>query len=212
MAFKTLWFWKPSRLNENWEEVHAFSGNDFPKPSVQVHAQKPTTEEPVWHGSLDEAGHLFINWNDPDVVGIAPPAWFAIHDAPSPYPGGPPIPYMFIHAMNGDDYAPGTIVRGDELIKEGHRITAKGIGNSERFGFVQWGRSDSKIQQVFVEEEWRRKRVTLAMFGVADLVIVAGNYGPMLNGGDVTTDDGEKLRQAWLGSTRLIPRSGAVQQ
>ena len=83
-------------------------------------------------------------------------------------------------------------------------------GHSERVGFLQWFKQDSKIQQIFVEEKWRRKRVTLALFGVADLVIVSGNYGPYLNGGEVTTNDGETLRNAWAGSLRVNPRIGSV--
>jgi hypothetical protein len=53
--------------------------------------------------------------------------------------------------------------------------------------------------------------VTLALFGVADLVIVSGSYGPYLNGGEVTTSDGETLRDAWSGSKRVTPRIGSVE-
>ena len=70
----------------------------------------------------------------------------------------------------------------------------------------------SKIQQIFVEEKWRRQRVTLALFGVADLVIVSGGYGPYLNGGDVTTSDGETLRSAWSGSKRVNKRQGKIEK
>ena len=54
--------------------------------------------------------------------------------------------------------------------------------------------------------------MTLALFGVADLVIVAGDYPRFLHGGEVTTDGGEALRKAWDGSSRLVERVGSVSQ
>ena len=145
-----------------------------------------------------------MNWRDEDIMGIAPPLWYVVKDAPRPHPNGPEIPMIFIYALYGDDFPSGTIVMEEDLIKN------KFVGRSERVGFLQWFKKDSKIQQIFVEEKWRRKRVTLALFGVADLVIVSGNYGPYLNGGEVTTNDGETLRNAWAGSKRVTPRIGSV--
>ena len=204
MAFKQLWFWKPGQLTDRWAEVYAFSTNEFECPSTHSMCGKPTKAEPIWFGSVDEDENLFINWRDKDVMGIAPPMWYVVKDAPRPHPNGPDIPMMFIYALYGDDFPSGTIVMEEDLIKN------KFVSHSERVGFVQWFKQDSKIQQIFVEEKWRRKRVTLALFGVADLVIVSGNYGPYLNGGDVTTGDGEKLREAWDGSKRVVQRIGSV--
>ena len=205
MAFKQLWFWKPKQLTDRWAEVHAFSSEEFERPSIVVSEDKPTKAEVIWFGSVDEDENLFMNWRDKDVIGIAPPLWYVVKDAPRPYPNGPDIPMMFIYALYGYDFPSGTIVMEEDLIKN------KFVGRSERVGFLQWFKHDSKIQQIFVEEKWRRKRVTLALFGVADLVIVSGNYGPYLNGGDVTTSDGETLRDAWSGSKRVTPRIGSVE-
>ena len=205
MAFKQLWFWKPKQLTDRWAEVHAFSSEEFERPSIVVSEDKPTDTEVIWFGSVDDDKNLFINWRDKDVMDIAPPLWYVVKDAPRPHPNGPDIPMMFIYALYGDDFPSGTIVMEEDLIKN------KFVGRSERVGFLQWFKQDSKIQQIFVEEKWRRKRVTLALFGVADLVIVSGNYGPYLNGGDVTTGDGETLRGAWSGSKRVTPRIGSVE-
>ena len=204
MAFKQLWFWKPKQLTDRWAEVHAFSSEEFERPSIVVSESKPTEADVIWFGSVDDDQNLFINWRDKDIIDIAPPLWYVVKDAPRPHPNGPEIPMMFIYALYGDDFPSGTIVMEEDLIKN------KFVGHSERVGFLQWFKQDSKIQQIFVEEKWRRKRVTLALFGVADLVIVAGNYGPYLNGGDVTTNDGETLRSAWAGSKRVIERKGSV--
>lgn len=205
MAFKQLWFWKPKQLTDRWAEVHAFSSEEFERPSIVVSEDRPTDTEVIWFSSVDDDQNLFINWRDTDVMDIAPPLWYVVKDAPRPHPNGPEIPMMFIYALYGDDFPSGTIVMEEDLIKN------KFVGRSERVGFLQWFKKDSKIQQIFVEEKWRRKRVTLALFGVADLVIVSGNYGPYLNGGDVTTSDGETLRDAWSGSKRVTPRIGSVE-
>ena len=205
MAFKQLWFWKPKQLTDRWAEVHAFSSEEFERPSIVVSENKPTDSDVIWFGSVDEYENLFINWRDKDVMGITPPLWYVVKDAQRPHPNGPDIPMMFIYALYGDDFPSGTIVMEEDLIKN------KFVGRSERVGFLQWFKQDSKIQQIFVEEKWRRKRITLALFGVADLVIVSGGYGPYLNGGDVTTGDGETLRDAWSGSKRVTPRIGSVE-
>ena len=204
MAFKQLWFWKPKQLTDRWAEVHAFSTEEFERPSIVVSEDKPTDSDVIWFCSVDEDKNLFINWRDKDVIGITPPLWYVVKDAPRPHPNGPDIPMMFIYALYGDDFPSGTIVMEADLIKN------KFVGRSERVGFLQWFKQDSKIQQIFVEEKWRRQRVTLALFGVADLVIVSGNYGPYLNGGEVTTNDGETLRNAWAGSKRVTERKGSV--
>lgn len=204
MAFKQLWFWKPKQLTDRWAEVHAFSTEEFERPSIVVSEYRPTDAEVIWFGSVDDDQNLFINWRDKDVMGIAPPLWYVVKDALRPHPNGPDIPTVFIHALHGDDFPSGTIVMEADLIKN------KFVSHSERVGFLQWFKQDSKIQQIFVEEKWRRQRVTLALFGVADLVITSGNYGPFLNGGDVTTSDGETLRKAWDGSTRVNQRVGSI--
>jgi|694.fasta_scaffold56899_4 hypothetical protein len=205
MPFKQLWFWESGKLNNRWAEVHAFSTEEFERPSTVVSKDKPTSAESVWYGSLDSENNLFINWKDEDIIGITPPLWYVVKDAPRPHPNGPAIPMMFIYALFGDDFPSGTIVMESDLINK------KFLGRSQRVGFLQWFKQDSKIQQIFVEEKWRRKRITLALFGVADLVIVSGGYGQFLNGGDVTTNDGESLRDAWAGSKRVAPRIGSVE-
>ena len=210
MAFKTLWFWKPGQLSEDWAEVHAFPSNEYPHPSVITTPDKPTETESTWYSSLDNDGNLFINIQDPDIVGITPPLWFVLQEAQTPFPGGPQIPFVFVHAMYGDDFAPGTIVKGKTILEKKIPLTKVGAGNSIRTGYLQWFRESSKIQQITVAEEWRRKRITLALFAVGDLVLLSGDIGPLLNGGDVTTADGEKLREAWSTSNRVLPRNGSV--
>ena len=204
MAFKTLWFWKPRQLTEQWAEVHAFSTEEFERPSIVVSAEKPTDSKPVWWSSVDSDGNLVVHFEDDEDMSKTPPLWFVVRETNHPHPNGPAIPMVFVYALYGDDFPPGTVVLEKNLIKK------EFTGRSERTGFLQWFRGDSRIQQIFVEEKWRRRRITLALFGVADLVIISGNYGPFLHGGEVTTEFGEMLRQAWSGSSRVDKRIGTA--
>ena len=210
MAFPTYWFWRPRQLNEHWAEVHTFYTNEYPHPHTVDTEQRPTSAESVWFSTVDSDDNLFINWGSQSEAITAPPMWFVAHEAPSPFPGGPLVPHTIIHAMHGEDFSSGTIVRGDKITELGIPITAVGAGRSERTGYVSFAKDTSIIQQVTVNEQWRRKRIALMLFSVADLVIVSNRRNTYLNGGHVTTNDGEKLREAWSGSKRVIPRSGSV--
>lgn len=202
MAFKQLWFWKPRQLSDKWAEVHAFSTEEFERPSIIVSEDKPTRAQSVWHSSVDNDGNLVVHFDDDEEMANVPPLWFVVKEADRPHPHGPDIPMIFVYGLYGDDFPPGTVVMERDLIKK------EFTGRSQRVGFVQWFRADSKLQQIYVEPQWRRRRITLALFGVADLVIVSANYGPFLHGGEITTEDGEKLRQAWSGSRRVDERKG----
>ena len=105
--------------------------------------------------------------------------------------------------MTGGAFPNGTVVATGDINKFGFKV-------SDRVGFVKWFRKDSRLQQVSVGENWRRMRISTALISVADMVVKSGKYGPYLNGGDITTADGEELRKAWSESTRVTPRIGSV--
>jgi len=206
MDFKSLWFWKSKQLTDRWAEVHAFSSEEFEHPSIVVSEECPTSEKPVWHSSIDEQGNLIIHFDDVEAMGNVPPLWYVVKETSRPHPNGPAIPCVFVFAFYGPDFPSGTIVKESDLIERGF------ISHSERVGHIIWFRKDSKLQQITVLEKWRRRRISLALFGVADLVIVSGEYGPFIHGGEITTNDGEKLREAWRHSNRVDERAGSVSQ
>lgn len=201
---RTYWFWIPGQLNQDWAEVQTFSTPEYPHPYTAEQQNKPTSAEPEWLSSLNSDGHLSISWNVNSDAFSAPDLWFLLHEAPSPYPGGLPIPHTIVYAMHGSDFSPGSVVFSSSLLNGKQGV------DSENVGFVSFSREGSKIQQVFVYEEWRRKRITVALFNVADLVIVSSRRSSYLNGGEITTQDGESLREFWSGSKRVIDRSGSV--
>lgn len=208
MAFKQLWFWKNKQLTDRWAEVYAFSSEEYKRPSIVVSLDQicPSETEPIWYSTVDKEGNLVINWCDAETMEKVPPLWYVVKETSRPHPYGPNISCIFVFAFYGDDFPSGTIVMEQDLIDRGF------VSHSERVGHIIWFRDDAKLQQITVVEKWRRRRVSLALFGVADLVIISGDYPRFLHGGEVTTEDGEQLRKAWKGSPRVTERIGSVSQ
>ena len=197
MAMKTVWFWKGPPLNSRWSVVATYATDEHPHPFVVEGKVCPTKSDPHSFVMADENEHLVVRLTDEQFDGV-PDLWYILEENPHP------TDMVSIHAMAGGAFPKGTV------------LTVKDVGGiklaaSDRVGFVRWFRSDSRLQQVMVNEIWRRKRISTVLIGVADVVIMSGNYGPHLNGGDITTADGEELRKAWSESTRVTPRIGSVE-
>ena len=196
MAMKTVWFWKGPQLNSMWQVVCAYTTDEHPHPFTAESKACPTKSEPHSFVMANERGHLLVRLIDEQFDGI-PAIWYAQEE------NSTPVPMVTIHAIVSDLFAPGCVVNLKEAVEAG-------LKPPDRAGFIKWFRDDSRIQQVFVSENWRRRRISTVLFSVADLVIISGNYGPYLNGGDITTPDGEELRKAWSQSARVTPRVGSV--
>ncbi len=102
-------------------------------------------------------------------------------------------------AFNTDHYAEGTVVEVDELKSRGFDPSFM----SQRIAAIRWGFGDPHIEQLFVDQNHRRKRISIRIINVADVVNVAGNWGGFIYGGDQVTDLGEQLRGAWSNSARV---------
>lgn len=198
MALKTVWFLKGSKLNDEWLRVSSFSSDKHPKPSLISEDDYQTDEIPFSSTSIDQKGNLVISINDEKFSGLEN-IWFLLDEKKIP------TPMYAIHGVFSKAFPAGTLVRKKDL--DGTSIT-----QDQLVGFVRWFKSDSRLQQVFVSENWRRKNISSLLIYSADIAIIAGEMGPYLNGGDITTSDGEKLRQAWSESLRVTPRMGSVQK
>jgi len=196
MAMKMIWFWKGPPLNQRWSLVRNYESDEHPKPSTVESDSCPTKSEYFSGSSLCEDGHLSVDLNDGQYDG-APATWYALEE------NSTPVSMVAIHAIVSDLFTPGCVVDLKDAVEAG-------LKPSDRAGFIKWFREDSRIQQVFVSPNWRRQRISTVLFGVADIIIISGGYGPYLNGGDVTTPDGEELRKAWSNSPRVTPRIGSV--
>jgi hypothetical protein len=196
MAMKTVWFWKGPSLDQRWSLVRNYSGDEHPKPSTVESDSPPTESKHLSSVSLCDDGHLSVDLNDDQFDG-SPQMWYALEESDNP------VEMVAVHGIVSDLFSPGCVVDLKDAVQAGLRP-------ADRAGFIRWFRKDSRMQQIYTSPEWRRRRVSTVLIAVADIVIVSGGYGPHLNGGDVTTEDGEKLREAWAGSPRVSPRIGSV--
>ena len=80
-----------------------------------------------------------------------------------------------------------------------------GLDVNERACAINWGFGDPHIYQVYVAERYRRRRTSIKLINVADVVNVAGNWGGFIYGGDQVTALGSQLRDSWTNSTRVKP-------
>ena len=197
MAMKTVWFWKGPPLNSKWSVVATYATEEHPHPSTVEGDVCPTKSEAHSSCSIDKNGNLVVTLLD-EQFSLVPELWYVLEETTFP------TDMVALHAMTGGAFPNGTVVATGDINKFGFKV-------SDRVGFVKWFRKDSRLQQVSVGENWRRMRISTALISVADMVVKSGNYGPYLNGGDITTANGEELRKAWSESTRVTPRIGSVE-
>ena len=193
---KTVWFWKGPQLNSKWSVVAAYATDEHPHPSTVEGDVCPTKSEAHSSCSIDKNGNLVVTLLD-EQFSLVPELWYVLEETTFP------TDMVALHAMTGGAFPDGTVVATGDINRFGFKV-------SDRVGFVKWFRKDSRLQQVSVGENWRRMRISTALISVADMVVKSGNYGLYLNGGDITTANGEELRKAWSESTRVTPRIGSV--
>jgi hypothetical protein len=191
--FATLWFWQASRLNSEWFETYSFDTEEYPRPSLTRQKDKPTLAMPWSYSSLDSSGRLVVsvdNGHLPD----APPTWYMLfreYDKPRPT--------QTLLCFDTNHFSDGTVIEYSDFQKMGEDDSFL----KERISAIRWGFGDPMVEQLYVSEKHRRKRVSIKTINVADLVNVAGNWGGFIYGGEQVTELGEKLSQSWTHSSRL---------
>lgn len=194
--FKTVWFWDSGiPLGDTHTHVMAFYDDSRPKPSVVRNEKSPHHSFCHSFNTSDSDGNQVIHLVD-STFANTPNAWY----------GYAQLDEMMctLLSFSNDMYPNGTVVPFREF--------ADKTKPEDSSGFLRWFIKDSRIQQIFVSPDFRRNRLSVKLVAVADILIVADKQwnGIFLNGGDITTADGETLRQAWSESTRVTPRIGSV--
>lgn len=174
------------------------SGEELPKGE-----KEPTT----WGwGSVDKNGHLVAHYYRKEVFGAfedVPKLWFTLIDG-GPYGDGA----LTMFGFADDTYPMGTVVEMPEVL-----TTVDKEHLSTWAGMIVWIKGNPALQQITTAENWRRKRIAVMMMGVCDVVNGCYGFSPgkVLHGGEITTEDGEKLRNIYPGATsRILPRIGSV--
>lgn len=198
--FKTVWFWGENRkATDTHNYVMAFYDDSHQKPCLVTDEKSPNHVYCHSFSSTDKDGRYMVKFVEEATLPIVD-LWYVYIDAKTSIP-----PMRSIMAYADGRFPDGTVVAFDE-------IRELKISPHDSCGFIRWFTEDSRVQQIFVKEEHRRKRISTKLFGVADMMIVGDREwnGRFLNGGDITTSDGESLRGAWSNSKRVTPRIGSV--
>ena len=197
--FSTVWFYDSGKSTDTFKYVASFVDDSQLKPSLVGNIKPPNHSACHSFNSSDPDGRQMFFPVGTDFAGIIP-LWYVFVENTF---GGHEMRSIFGYA--DDSFPVGTIVDFTEA-------ASRGVKFNDSVGFVQWFKHTSELQQIYVSEQYRRQRLSLKLISVADLVIVSDNNwnGLFLNGGEVTTNDGEHLRSAWSASTRVKPRLGSL--
>lgn len=175
------------------------AGEELPKGEFE-----PT----IWgYGAVDADGRLVVSYHREEVFGPlenAPQLWFVLADGRHKTPE-----QMALFGFWDNSYPMGTIVPESEALE---KLGAEHLKTWA--GMISWFVGDPVIQQVITSPEYRRKRISIMMFGVCDVVNACHGLSPglVIHGGAVTTEDGEKLRNIYPQSVRIDPRVGEFKQ
>ena len=201
--FKTVWFWdSETELIDGFNHVMSFYDDRHSKPSVVAGIKQPEHTHYHSFNYLDSESNLAVALVSSDFVNAAP-LWYVMAPRDTGYP-----PMRTVLAFCNDQFPNGTILAYEKAV-------SLGVDPKDSCGFIKWFCWDNAVQQIYVSEEHRRKRISTKLFAIADILIVSDKdwNGKFLNGGHVTTNDGEKLRSKWVasGSTRIVDRIGSVE-
>lgn len=198
---KPVFFRKRGVLANGWDDVVAITADGSGNDPMSVHSSDARPgEEIAYECSVGADGRAVVHLRRGEYAAV-PDLWYVMIVRP----GGNP-PNICLVAFACGSFPKGTVVDVSD------RDALAGIDPKTQVAAIQWGYGDPKIHQVFVHPDHRRKYISVALIGAADIVNMCfGKSGERaIYGGDVTTDGGEHLRRAWSMSPRVIPRQGIV--
>lgn len=191
--FALLYYWRDGRLDENWWRVRSFSDQRHPKSTTITGGTCPTDSAPFSWTELDGDGRLVVGMTH-DHLPDTPALWWVLRDEPHPL-----APTVCLVAFADGAFPDGTVLTVRQAKEAGV------LDGREQAGAVRWGKGDPKLEQVYTAPDYRRRRMSVKMVHVADLVNEAAGWGGYLYGGSELTPDGQRLAEAWSGSLRLRP-------
>lgn len=185
------------------------SGMDAgPKRWYTTDEELPTGDMTEWGwGEVDAEGRLIARYYREEVFGPEEDLtklWFVLLDGRHIQPA-----HLILLGFADATYPWGTVVDGSEAAR-----TLSKEQMASWAGMINWRAGDPMVQQVTTAPKWRRKRISVMMFGVCDVVNACYGFSPgkVIHGGAVTTADGETLRNLYPGgSARIDSRIGSVE-
>jgi len=206
--FPYVYAWNTGRvLDERWADIRFVRSETSTRDGNLTQGETPPEQDVYGWCEMGDDGRLVAHYHREEVFGPyenMTKLWFALFDGEHLNP-----PHLALLA-----YADGRFPTGTVLTEQ--QFADAGVGRDDLSQFVAkltWRKGDPIVQQIYTHPDWRRRRIMIAMFGVADLVNSCGGYSPgkLLYGGEVTTEDGERIREAFDGSSRIVPRIGSFE-
>lgn len=194
-------------LNEKWADIRFVRSEQSSRDGGLTKDEQPPTEDVYGWCENGDNGRLIAHYHREEIFGSFEDTiklWFVLFDGSHLNP-----PHLALLSYADGRFPMGTVLTEDQFADAN-------LGKDDLVSFVAkitWRKGDPIVQQIYTHPDWRRKRIMLAMFGVADLVNSCGGYSPgkLLYGGEVTTEDGERMREAFDGSSRIVPRIGSFE-
>lgn len=198
------------KLSERFFDIRWLSsGTDAHAKRWYTAGEELPSDDPTeWgRGEVDDEGRLVVKYYREEVFGPEDELvkmWFALLDGRHLQPA-----HLILLGFPDDTYPWGTVVDSSEAAK---RLSKEQM--TSWAGMINWRAGDPMIQQITTAPNWRRKRISVMMFGVCDVVNACYGFSPgkVIHGGAITTADGEKLRNIYPGgSSRIDSRMGSVE-
>lgn len=186
--FATLWFWNKGRLNDKWREIYSFTTNQHPKPSL-IESDTCPCDQPSFTSTYLDNGQLRVRISNEHLPNT-PSLWYLHVTTERSH-----LPTQTLSGFATDHFPDGTVASVEQVRELG--LTPKNCISA-----IQWGLYDPKLYQIYVHEEFRRKRIGTKMINACDILHVASGRGGFIYGGDQVTELGKKYGEAWIGSTR----------
>jgi GNAT superfamily N-acetyltransferase len=154
-------------------------------------AESPGTGEVLWTvdaGGEQDLARVVLGAG---LLDDAPPLWFVAVDEPRASPA----------AANLVAYADPVLPPGTIVTK--YRYGGLGVPNDRQVGAVRWYVDGGTVHQLFVQKEWRRRRVASALLYTADAVHQSHGWPGHLHGDGKRTVLGHLLVESFRHPQRI---------
>ena len=207
--FPFVYAWDTGRmLDDRWADIR-FARSERSVRDGDIYASEQPPDDQIYGWcEVGEDGLLVARYHREEVFGPAETTvklWFLLVDGGHLNP-----PHLALLAYADGRFPWGTVLTEAQAKLRG--IDTDYLRDSH-VAMMSWRKGDPIAQRIYTHPDWRRKRIMVAVFGVADLVNACGGYSPgkLLYGGEITTEDGERIREAFEGSARIVPRIGSFE-
>jgi GNAT superfamily N-acetyltransferase len=197
-----VFYVRDSELPDGRWAVSAYSSTSFAEGEiVDAAAAAEAIADPatrvVWRTFESERGIIRIERGASEVPG-APNIWFVNVDEPKANPRA-----TNLVGFATDHFEPGTVVNR-------YQFASLGLPNDEQVGAIRWYTELAIVHQVFVAEEWRRRRAGSAILYAADAFHQSMGWPGTLKSDGRHTDLGQQFLAAQSYPARFPSRTAVM--